>query len=212
MHFTTTTLVALLASAANAAVITKPLASRALTAPLKTGPRIEWHPVAKRATSDTSLQQEQNWYWGVSGNPNAELTCTSKGDDERLLAMESFADQLQSTTCSNGQINFKFSSQSAFNAAQRNWAWVNQASGHYIFLVTDAQSCAVSSPSQANNTIPGTGTSAPRQPYKVTDAKFNSGSLTATLTGQAQTWEQAIGHNWHLRMSYRSWESSLKIF
>lgn len=84
-------------------------------------------------------------------------------------------DNIQTVSCTGGDISLKWKNEQAYNMATSSWNWVNQAQDRYLIVVTNTDSCG-----------------GHRQPYKIQNYKANQGSLSMQMMGSAVDFKDAF--------------------
>ncbi|ORX97005.1 hypothetical protein BCR34DRAFT_173578 [Clohesyomyces aquaticus] len=137
-------------------------------------------------------QNVTTFYWGTYAGDNmylANFTLFNPNDDEFILPIESFAQQLKAIQCgsaSTPSMVMEFSDKNTFKYAKGAWDWVNKKANNTFTLVTSPNQCY-----QGDD----------RSPYLVTDIKFDDAKLKASLTAQEKEWKD-IAHTFHLKLGH----------
>ena len=155
------------------------------------------------------LRLSESFYWGLGillqeyrstticlhrfpdGNPLANLTAYTNGENVRVLSMERFSNVLNTAQCSEESVKLTFTSENQFEQVESAWSWVNNEDDNYIVLVTENARCNVP---DGDPTV--------RQPWHVKQALFNSTGNIVTLVAEPKTWQEAF-QDWRLRVSSR---------
>lgn len=135
--------------------------------------------------------------WGSIGKSSAyvaNFTLQAPGDEEAIIPIEKFAEQLKSIQCNDTSktISITFASRGGYDYASKVWDWVNEKKEHTFTLVTKAGQC---DPDEI------------RDPFSVTGIAFHPSDLSATLTATRQTWANAA-HNFHLTTTHVKYDKT----
>ncbi|KAF2183277.1 hypothetical protein K469DRAFT_751568 [Zopfia rhizophila CBS 207.26] len=153
---------------------------------------IPGHPSRRQAPGNKVFdpQGEHTFFWGDQYDDDiflANFTLQAPGDNEMIIPIESFADRLKSIKCDTNAIVIEFNSQDCYDYASGVWGWVNDKTENAFTLVTKAGQC---DPDDE------------RDPYSVTDIKFDKTGLKATLEAKRQTWQEAA-KNFQLQVGHQ---------
>ncbi|PVI00140.1 hypothetical protein DM02DRAFT_628768 [Periconia macrospinosa] len=154
---------------------------------------IPGHPRRRAVEGNQNLDpaDAHSFYWATQLTDNvyvANFTMEAPGKKEKLVPIENFADRLKSIKCDNSSIVIEFTSNDCFEYASSVWDWVNKDKENKMTLVTKAGQC---DPDQD------------RDPFSVSDAKFDKNGLKATLSAKRLTWEKAA-HDYTLKTYQQS--------
>lgn len=92
---------------------------------------------------------------------------------ERYLSEERFSNWLTSVNCDGDVIKFKFKNRRSFNAAKKDWKWVNDGKRRIIIVLSS-----------------GTCNNVARQPYLAKHVSFSG--FTVTVEAEASAWSDAV--------------------
>jgi hypothetical protein len=109
----------------------------------------------------------------------ADFKLQAPGEYDGILAMEEFADRTKSIHWDDEAklITIEFHSKEEYEHAYKVWDWVNDKEDNTFTLVTKADQC---------------GDPDVRDPYHVTDIKFDPEILVVKLAASPQTWADAV--------------------
>jgi hypothetical protein len=103
------------------------------------------------------------------------------GEEELIISMERFADQLKSVNCSQDMM-MAFKSNASYSSAVASWDWVNFNENRTFIMIAN---------------YPGCGIENSRQPWVVTSAAYDPANLVVHLNATKQTWAQ-VAHTYSL--------------
>ncbi|KAK6542942.1 hypothetical protein TWF694_006880 [Orbilia ellipsospora] len=116
----------------------------------------------------------------------AELKIRQPSPEHPLILLEDLEHHAGSISCQNDKLHVEFNNKPAMEAAIREWHWVNKEAHSYFYIVT-------------HHEHKGCGPDEQRAPYKVSNVEFQPGKLSAVLTREAVTWQEA-GKNFDLKI------------
>ncbi|KAK6507644.1 hypothetical protein TWF481_006070 [Arthrobotrys musiformis] len=160
-------------------------APRSLENPVKVPPvRVEdFFPHLQKRDNDWSrldLQKEVRLMWAINTTTEKvvfDMMLQQPDPDHPLLALEDLDSLAESIACREPDITLKFGSKEAMDRAIKAWDWINEAEADYFYLIANHNGC---------------GPDAERYPYKVIGVQYDHSALTAKLTTQTTTWEEAV--------------------
>ncbi|KAF3907823.1 hypothetical protein AA313_de0203315 [Arthrobotrys entomopaga] len=130
---------------------------------------------------DLKHQVRLTWA-GNSGGQRVIFDMKVNKPDPRhpLLSLEDLDDLTKSITCKEPHIELAFQTADAMNRAIKAWDWINENESDYFFLIANHEGC---------------GPEGMRHPYKVVKVKYDHKALTATLTTEETTWDDAAANH-----------------
>jgi hypothetical protein len=114
----------------------------------------------------------------------ANLTVYTPDSQENIISLQRFKGLLKSVECTRDTIDLKFKDDAAREYAQGTWDWVNSSNNHTFVLVADTNDC---------------GWNDHRQPFVVSNLRFDQKDNVAHLTAKASTWQDAV-HSYTLQV------------
>lgn len=111
-------------------------------------------------------------------NPNLNLTCLARDDNQRLIGVEYFSNSIKSATCSNSAVEITFADSPSYQNAKQSWDWLNQHDAHEVIVIITGN-------------YPGC-EGDDRTPYLAQTVAFDDGTLTATFSAVQKAWGDAI--------------------
>ncbi|EWC44237.1 hypothetical protein DRE_01063 [Drechslerella stenobrocha 248] len=148
----------------------------------------ELFPHLRRRADDLSRlhpQDEVKMFFGKAISEShvslANMTVTKAAAGHPLLLLENFDDLTENITCTDNdtKLALKFLSKNAMDTALKAWDWVNQDEKDFFFLITHHHHM-------------GCGVEEERTPYKIVAVRYDQENLTATLTKEAVSWDEAL--------------------
>jgi hypothetical protein len=103
------------------------------------------------------------------------------GDEELIISMERFAQQLSAVNCSQSMM-MSFNSNSSYQSAIQSWNWVNFNEQRTFILIAN---------------YPGCGADNSRQPWVVSSADYDPSHLTVHLNATKKEWTE-VAHSYNL--------------
>src|SRR5450432_22395 len=102
-------------------------------------------------------------------------------DDEMVVSMERFAQNLKAVNCSQSMM-MSFKSNASYQQAVHSWDWVNFNENRTFILIANA---------------PGCGAARSRQPWTVNWAEYDPEHLTVHLNATKKTWKE-VAHTYSM--------------
>ncbi|EPS45091.1 hypothetical protein H072_919 [Dactylellina haptotyla CBS 200.50] len=143
-------------------------------------------PHLKKRDDDYSrfkLQNQVRLAWAHSSGKEKvvfDMKIDRPDPSHPLLALEELDDLVQNITCNEPMIKVKFRAKGAMDQALKAWDWINEKEVDYFYLIANHDGC---------------GPDRERAPYKVVKVKYDVAALTAVLTTQPSSWEEAAANH-----------------
>lgn len=115
------------------------------------------------------------------------------GDEELLISMERFADQLTAVDCSQNMM-MTFKSNSSYQSAIQSWDWVNFNEQRTFIMIAN---------------YPGCGADNSREPWVVSNADYDPTHLVVHLNATKKEWTE-VAHTFNLDFGQYAPASSSK--
>jgi hypothetical protein len=133
---------------------------------------------ARDSKSGLALRDEESFYYGHdSNNPIAKVTGRFADSKQRVINMDRFAGQLSHVDCKDPNLTLDFIKSADFEEAKESWKWVKEHKENKFLMVAN---------------YPGCGPENDRQPFQVTDIKYDEKKYKVFLEAHQVTWEEAL--------------------
>ncbi|KAK3937748.1 hypothetical protein QBC46DRAFT_442725 [Diplogelasinospora grovesii] len=153
---------------------------------------VETMPPAEADGSDTvkrgrrnkvDLKNSTTLTW-KSDHATAKLRADYDGDDEHVMELDDFSDEVKRLDCTPPRMRLKFESRSTYTDAKTKWSWVNKKDANHIVLITNDARCGA-----ANQ----------RNTYNITNIEFDDDKDAIILRAVQVEFKQAV-HDGHFRV------------
>ncbi|CAJ2509489.1 Uu.00g145150.m01.CDS01 [Anthostomella pinea] len=131
----------------------------------------------KRDTPLVNLQPSASVFWGEPSNVSDLLVnvTLASGQDELLISTDSFSSELSSVSCQDNDLSLTFTNQDTYNAAIKDWDWVNFADNHTFVMIVNYGGC---------------GEADERQPWIVTGATYDATTFNVQFAATQKSWTE----------------------
>ncbi|KAL4898655.1 hypothetical protein BDV59DRAFT_206929 [Aspergillus ambiguus] len=147
-------------------------------------PRHVWDTeIDKRdeSASSIALADHEKFVWASTDEPNKKGVVVSmvaySKQDERILDMDKFSFALDSASCNEDDMSFKFKNKIIYAAAKIAWGWVNYNDLRSFVLVPSWNGC---------------GEDKSHDPWVVSSVQFDDKTQKAVLEATKSTWKQVM--------------------